>query len=124
MWWVHFEAPTHLHSLKKAFLWGYAHLFVLGSIAALGAGLAAGVGYDLHLSYAPGTTVAAFTTVPLAVFFVCVRYVQGCPGQSGPRRYLLPLGAAAVLAATFGPAPIRVTAGIAVVVVVLTRLVR
>lgn len=124
VWWIYFEAPSHLHSLKKAFLWGYAHLFILGSIAALGAGLAASVDYDLHLSHAPGMTVAAFTTVPLAVFFLCVWYVQDCPGQSGPRKYLLPLGSLAVLAATFGPAPIHVTAGIAVVVVVLTRMVR
>ena len=124
VWWIYFEAPTHLHNLRKAFLWGYAHLFILGSIAALGAGLAASVDYDLHLSHAPGTTVAAFTTVPLAVFFLFVWYVQDCPGQDGPRRYLLPLGAVAVLAATFGPAPIHVTAGIVLVLVVATRLVR
>ncbi|MGW4212649.1 low temperature requirement protein A [Lentzea sp. NPDC004789] len=124
VWWIYFEAPTHLHSMKKAFLWGYAHLFILGSIAALGAGLAASVDHDLHLSHAPGTAIAAFTTVPLAIFFLCVWYVQDCPGQAGPRKYLLPLGSVAVLAATFGPAPIHVTAAIAAVVVVLTRLVR
>jgi low temperature requirement protein LtrA len=124
VWWIYFEAPTHLHNMKKAFLWGYAHLLILGSIAALGAGLAASVDYDLHLSHAPGRTVAAFTTVPLAIFFVCVWYVQDCPGQAGLRKYLLPLGSVAVLAATFGPAPIHVTAGIAAVVVVATRLVQ
>ncbi|SDM56380.1 Low temperature requirement protein LtrA [Lentzea albidocapillata subsp. violacea] len=122
VWWIYFEAPAHLHNLKKAFLWGYAHLFVLGSIAALGAGLAASVDYDLHVSHAPGTTVAAFTTVPLAVFFLCVWYVQDCPGQAGVRKYLLPIGSVAVLAATFGPAPIHVTAGISLVLAVLTRL--
>ncbi|MDX8053454.1 low temperature requirement protein A [Lentzea sp. BCCO 10_0798] len=123
VWWIYFEAPSHLHNLKKAFLWGYAHLFILGSIAALGAGLAASVDYDLHLSHAPGTTVAAFTTVPLAVFFLCVWYVQDCPGQAGVRKYLLPIGSVAVLAATFGPAPIHVTAGIALVLAIATRLV-
>ncbi|MEV6716186.1 low temperature requirement protein A [Lentzea sp. NPDC051208] len=122
VWWIYFEAPLHLHNLKKAFLWGYAHLFILGAIAALGAGLAASVDYDLHLSHAPGTTVAAFTTVPLAVFFLCVWYVQDCPGQDGLRKYLLPIGAVAVLAATFGPAPIHVTAGIALVLAIATRL--
>ncbi|KOV84489.1 low temperature requirement protein A [Nocardia sp. NRRL S-836] len=121
VWWIYFESPTHLHNQRKAFLWGYAHLFVLGSIAALGAGLAASVDYDLHLSHAPGTTVAAFTTVPLAVFFLCVWYVQDCPGETGVRKYLLPLGSVAVLAATFGPAPIHVTAGIALLLVVATR---
>lgn len=124
VWWIYFEAPAHLHNLKKAFLWGYAHLFILGSIAALGAGLAASVDYDLHISHAPGTTVAAFTTVPLAVFLLCVWYVQDCPGQDGIRKYLLPAGAVVVLAATFGPAPIHVTAGIALVLCVATRLVR
>ncbi|MFJ8964695.1 low temperature requirement protein A [Lentzea sp. NPDC102401] len=124
VWWIYFEAPSHLHNLKKAFLWGYAHFFILGSIAALGAGLAASVDYDLHLSHAPGTTVAAFTTVPLAVFFLCVWYVQDCHDQTGIRKYLLPLGSLAVLAATFGPAPIHVTAGIALVLCVATRLVQ
>lgn len=123
VWWIYFEAPSHLDNLKKAFLWGYAHLFILGSIAALGAGLAASVDYDLHISHAPGTTVAAFTTVPLAVFFLCVWYVQDCPGQDGLRKYLLPIGSVAVLAATFGPAPIHVTAGISLLLVVATRLV-
>ncbi|MCX2952688.1 low temperature requirement protein A [Lentzea sp. NEAU-D7] len=122
VWWIYFEAPSHLHNLKKAFLWGYAHLLILGSIAALGAGLAASVDYDLHISHAPGTTVAAFTTVPLAVFFLCVWYVQDCPGQAGVRKFLLPIGSVAVLAATFGPAPIHVTAGIALVLAVATRL--
>ncbi|MET9629670.1 low temperature requirement protein A [Lentzea sp. NPDC006480] len=124
VWWIYFEAPTHLHNQKTAFLWGYAHLFILGSIAALGAGLASSVDYDLHLAHAPGIAIAPFTTVPLAIFFLCVWYVQDCPGQAGPRKYLLPLGSAAVLAATFGPAPIHVTAGITLVLVVLTRLVR
>ncbi|GHH62280.1 low temperature requirement protein A [Lentzea cavernae] len=124
VWWIYFEAPSHLHNLRKAFLWGYAHLFILGSIAALGAGLAASVDYDLHISHAPGTTVAAFTTVPLAVFFLFVWYVQDCPGQSGLRKYLLPIGSAAVLAATFAPAPIHVTAGIALLLCVATRLVQ
>ncbi|RDI25469.1 low temperature requirement protein A [Lentzea flaviverrucosa] len=123
VWWIYFEAPSHLLNLKKAFLWGYAHLFILGSIAALGAGLAASVDYDLHISHAPGTTVAAFTTVPLAVFFLCVWYVQDCPGQDGLRKYLLPIGSVAVLAATFGPAPIHVTAGISLLLAVATRLV-
>lgn len=122
VWWIYFEAPATLHNLRKAFLWGYAHLLILGSIAALGAGLAASVDYDLHISHAPGTTVAAFTTVPLAVFLLCAWYVQDCPGQDGLRKYLLPVGAVAVLAATFGPAPIHVTAGIALVLVVATRL--
>lgn len=124
VWWIYFEAPTRLLSMKTAFLWGYAHFFILGSIAALGAGLAASVDYDLHIAHAPGIAIAPFTTVPLAIFFLCVWYVQDCPGQAGPRKYLLPLGAVAVLAATFGPAPIHVTAGITLVLVILTRVVR
>ncbi len=123
VWWIYFEAPPRLDSLQRTFLWGYAHFFILGSIAALGAGLAASVDYDLHIAHAPGLTIASFTTVPLAIFFLCVWYVQDCPGQSGLRAWLLPIGAAAVLAATFGPAPIHVTAGISLVLVVATRLV-
>lgn len=124
VWWIYFEAPPRLGSLRRAFLWGYAHLFILGSIAALGAGLAASVDYDLHIAHAPGIVIAPFTTVPLAVFFLCVWYVQDCPGQTGLRKYLLPIGAVAVSAATFGPAPIHVAAGITLVLVIATRLVQ
>ncbi len=121
VWWIYFEAPPRLDSVRRAFLWGYAHLFILGSIAALGAGLAASVDHDLHLAHAPGTTIAAFTTVPLAVLLLCVWYVQDCPGQDGPRKYLLPLGSLAVLAATLGPAPIHVAAGVTLVLAVASR---
>lgn len=122
--WAERSGATTWHPHHIAERHGLFTLFVLGLIAALGAGLAASVDYDLHISHAPGTAVAAFTTVPLALFFLCVWYVQDCPGQDGLRKYLLPIGAVAVLPATFGPAPIHVTAGIALVLVVVTRLVQ
>ncbi|WP_285750630.1 low temperature requirement protein A [Lentzea sp. NBRC 105346] len=125
VWWLYFESPASIgDNLRRSFIWGYAHFFILGSIAAVGAGLSAAVDYDLHTSHASGVAVAAVTTVPLAIFLMCVWYVQDCPRESGLRAALLPIGAGVVLAATFAPAPIHVTAGILGLLVVLTRAVR
>ena len=44
LWWWYFEHPagqTLRQSANAAFLWGYAHYFVFGGVAALGAGLQA-----------------------------------------------------------------------------------
>ena len=45
MWWLYFDQPAHelLTSLRTAFIWGYGHLVVFTSAAAVGAGLAVAV---------------------------------------------------------------------------------
>src|SRR5262249_741147 len=55
MWWIYFDQPADrlLVSSRAAFLWGYGHLLIFASTAAVGAGL--GVSVDaitsgVHLS--------------------------------------------------------------------------
>jgi low temperature requirement protein LtrA len=50
MWWLYFDQPAHelLTSLRAAFVWGYGHLLVFASAAAVGAGLAVAVDSITH----------------------------------------------------------------------------
>jgi low temperature requirement protein LtrA len=126
MWWVYFDHPAQdlLGSLRASFTWGYGHFLVFASIAAVGAGLAVSVDYDLHVTHVAGTTAAATTTVPLAVYLLVVWFLQVCPQQRGPVIWAFPIVAVLVLLATFAPAPIHVVAVLMaalVAVMVLTR---
>ncbi|TWP51778.1 low temperature requirement protein A [Lentzea tibetensis] len=127
LWWIYFETPPRelaTENLGRAFVWGYGHYFILGSVAAVGAGLAASVDYDLHVSHAPGMVVASATTVPIAIYLLSVWFLQVCPRVRGLPVAVLPVGAVLVLGATFAPAPIHVAAGILVILAVAVRLVR
>src|SRR6185436_6150814 len=66
------EAATGLEQRRElSFLWGYGHLIVFASLAALGAGLEVAVeavsGHELHIGDA---AVVATVAVPVAVFLV------------------------------------------------------
>jgi len=74
LWWLYFlrEAATGLEQRRElSFLWGYGHLIVFASLAALGAGLEVAVaavsGHELHIGDA---AVVATVAVPVAVFLV------------------------------------------------------
>jgi low temperature requirement protein LtrA len=81
MWSIYFDQPAHrfLVSNKVAFRWGYGHLVVFASTAAVGAGL--GVAIDqltghVHL----GTwKVGASVFVPVALFVLSVWRLQVRP---------------------------------------------
>jgi low temperature requirement protein LtrA len=73
LWWAYFNVPWAdlLHaSPARSFGWGYGHLAVFGSLAAVGAGLhAAAYAIEHHTELDPTGTVLT-TAVPLLVFVV------------------------------------------------------
>lgn len=73
LWWVYFMVPSEpilAVNRTKAFVWGYTHVVVFASIAALGAGLhVIGYVYDEHYHVSVFTAVAS-TAVPVLVFMV------------------------------------------------------
>jgi low temperature requirement protein LtrA len=81
VWWWYFEHPSESGlrmSRNVAFLWGYGHYFVLGSIAALGAGLglaAASSHGSAGTSYA--TTAGLAIAVPVVVYLGVTGALQG-----------------------------------------------
>ncbi|MGH2764411.1 MAG: low temperature requirement protein A [Actinomycetota bacterium] len=112
MWWLYFAKPAErlLDSNRRAFRWGYGHLFVFASAAAVGSGLAVAVDRvtgHAHLSY---RAAAATFTVPVALYLLVVWVVHlGPHRERSIRRVLVPGAALSVLAATAAGYPVLVT---------------
>jgi low temperature requirement protein LtrA len=72
MWWLYFDQPEHIlfTSLRMSFVWGYGHLFIFSSAAAVGAGLAVTV--DQALDHAEIGPVAAgmAVSIPVAIYLI------------------------------------------------------
>lgn len=120
MWWIYFEQPAHerLTSLRASMRWGYGHYVVFASAAATGAGLAVAVDQDLHV--AQDDLVAALaTTVPVAVFVLVVWLLHLDHERIRRVSAAFPPAALLILATSFTPLPIHLTA---LVMVVLTGL--
>ncbi|MGH3716241.1 MAG: low temperature requirement protein A [Micromonosporaceae bacterium] len=70
LWWLYFDRPVHhlLRSLPTAIIWGYGHYAVFAAVAAVGAGVQAGVDYKTHHSQLGAVAVGYAIAVPVAVF--------------------------------------------------------
>lgn len=74
MWWIYFDAPAHhlLTHRRVAFIWGYGHLIVFASAAAVGAALGAAADWAIGRSkLSAGSTLAA-VAVPLGLYLASV----------------------------------------------------
>ena len=74
MWWIYFDQPAHhvLVSSRAAFVWGYGHLVVFASTAAVGAGLAVAADYATGRAYLSGPAALAAVAAPLALYAASV----------------------------------------------------
>jgi low temperature requirement protein LtrA len=113
MWWLYFAKPAHrlLVSNRVAFVWGYGHLLIWASAAAVGAGLAVAVDHATGHAPLPAQGAGAAVTVPVAVYVLTLWALHLGPRHAGPARLrALPLAAAAlVLAATATGQPVLIT---------------
>ncbi|MEV4613940.1 low temperature requirement protein A [Kitasatospora sp. NPDC049258] len=102
-WWIYFARPIHEHlrSNRQAFLWGYGHYLVLGSAAAIGAGLEVAVEYAVGQAHISAEAATAAVTVPAAVYLLTVWLLHSRHTKQGVGQAVLPLAAAAVLGCTF-----------------------
>lgn len=75
LWWTYFlmpSAPVLAVRRSKALVWGYGHILVFGSIAAIGAGLhVIGYVYDEHYRVTTLTAIAS-VAVPVMTFMVAL----------------------------------------------------
>jgi low temperature requirement protein LtrA len=128
MWWLYNARLTHrlLHGNRQAFIWSYGHYFVLSSIAAFGAGLAAIVDLKVGpLSAFPVVTVRGAVAIPVALFLLSVWFVHIRPHHPQPAcsaSYLV--AALLVLLVVFTPIPLELTALIMIGAVFATELTR
>ena len=113
MWWLYFAKPAErlLVSNRVGFVWGYGHLLIFASAAAVGAGLAVAVDHATGHAALGATGAGAAVTLPVAVYVLTVWALHLGPHHTGPARVrALPLLAAAlILAATATGQPVLVT---------------
>jgi low temperature requirement protein LtrA len=66
-WWIYFDHPGHLApTAKNAFRWGYGHVVVFASLAALGAGIE--VAIDAVTGHASERIAALSVAIPMACY--------------------------------------------------------
>ncbi|MEW2167925.1 low temperature requirement protein A [Streptomyces sp. NPDC007084] len=102
--WIYFAVPIHqyLTSNRQAFLWGYGHYFILGSAAAIGAGIEVAVEQATHHAHISTLAASLAVTIPAALFMLTVWLVHSRHFKQGTAEQLiLPAGALLVLAASF-----------------------
>lgn len=120
LWWIYFDHETLpvMNAARAAFLWGYGHYFLFAAAAAVGAGLVVAVAYEQHQTHGISYPLsAALTTVPVAIFLVVVTILRAHPGRPRMIPWATSIAAVLVLADTFIPAPLYVTAAVLVVLV-------
>ncbi|MEC3979433.1 low temperature requirement protein A [Amycolatopsis sp. H20-H5] len=127
LWWLYFDQPGHARitrgrtSLLTLSSWGYGHFLIFGSAAAIGAGLELSVDYDTHTAHIAGLPAGMATTIPVAIYLLSVWLLHiGPTNECRPIAIGFPVTAVLVLAASFGPAPIHVTAVLVAALVTLT----
>jgi low temperature requirement protein LtrA len=83
MWWIYFaDSARHLlTSVRVAFQWGYGHLFVFASAAAVGSGFAVYTDFVTHHAHISGPAAAATIAIPVSVFLVTVWLLHVRPGE-------------------------------------------
>ncbi|MFG2429093.1 low temperature requirement protein A [Streptomyces sp. NPDC048590] len=102
--WIYFAVPIHqyLTSNRQAFVWGYGHYLILGSAAAIGAGLEVAVEQATHHAHISTLAASLAVTVPTALFMITVWLLHARHFKQGRAQQLvLPIGALLVLAAGF-----------------------
>ncbi|GGP36931.1 low temperature requirement protein A [Streptomyces melanogenes] len=103
-WWIYFAVPIagHLTSNSQAFAWGYGHFVILGSAAAIGAGMEVAVEQAVGKAHISTAAAAAAVTVPAALFMLTVWALHSRHFKRTLAQQLtLPVSAVAILGCTF-----------------------
>src|ERR1700728_3611610 len=120
IWWWYFENPAEEGlrlSRQLAFIWGYGHYVVLGSLGALGAGLqlAAASSHGTPSSTV-ATTAGLAVAVPVAAYLAVTGVLQGRLGPHWTGR--LPMvGGACVLVLVIGGVATELGVGVATLLI-------
>ncbi|MGW6901471.1 low temperature requirement protein A [Streptomyces sp. NPDC054919] len=102
-YWIYFAVPIHqyLASHRQAFLWRYGHYFILGSAAAIGAGVEIAVEEAVHEAHLSELAASFAVSLPTALFMVMVWLLHARHfTQDTAQQLVLLAGAILVLAAS------------------------
>ncbi|MFI5867843.1 low temperature requirement protein A [Streptomyces sp. NPDC051546] len=103
-WWIYFAVPMHEHltSNREAIPWGYGHLLIFASGAAIGAGIEVAVEHAVGKAHVSQLAANAAVTVPSALFLLMVWLLHSRHFKRGLAQQLtLPVSALVVLACSW-----------------------
>ncbi|WP_030786350.1 low temperature requirement protein A [Streptomyces sp. NRRL S-920] len=103
-WWIYFVVPFHgrLRGNRQAFLWGYGQYVVLGSAAAIGAGIEVAVEQAVGEAHISTLAASAAVTIPTTLYLITVWALHSRYFKVGlAQQLVLPVSALATLASTF-----------------------
>ncbi|MFF1408183.1 low temperature requirement protein A [Streptomyces sp. NPDC058289] len=103
-WWIYFAVPMHEHltSNREAIPWGYGHLLIFASGAAIGAGIEVAVEHAVGKAHVSQLAANAAVTVPTALFLLMVWLLHSRHFKRGLAQQLtLPVSALVVLACSW-----------------------
>jgi low temperature requirement protein LtrA len=120
-WWTYFVIPwafvLRLHR-ERSFLWGYGHIVIFASLAAIGAGLHVAAYYSEHETTLGVTGTLLATAIPFAIYILTLYGIYASfTRHRDPFHLALLTGTAAVLVLSVALAALGV--GLAVCLIVL-----
>jgi low temperature requirement protein LtrA len=107
IWWLYFDRPAEhlLTTTRAAFVWGYGHLLVFASVAAVGAGLSLAIERASHPIALSSAETGAAVAIPVAVFLLSLWALHVREMDPPIRKFGAPVTAVLVVAASFTVAP-------------------
>jgi low temperature requirement protein LtrA len=92
MWWLYFDQPAHdlLTSTRTAFVWGYGHLLIFASAAAVGAGLAVSIDRATHHAEIGALGAGAAVAVPVAIYLASLWALHQRPRAASLAQAIFP----------------------------------
>jgi low temperature requirement protein LtrA len=92
MWWLYFSREEHLErtDFSRALVWGYGHVLIYASGAAVGAGIAVAVDIATHRAHVAGIVGNYAIAVPVALYAGGLWLVRDRYALNRSGRFVLP----------------------------------
>ena len=130
MWWMYFARPAGdtLNSARRVFEWGYGHLLIFASLAAVGAGIALAIEHlsmtagsvELEAAHVSDVLVGAAVTIPVSLFLLTTWWLHLRPHDTSAKHGIVNLaGVILLLAATFSSQPVLIAGALFVAILVV-----
>jgi low temperature requirement protein LtrA len=121
LWWIYFALPQHglLVSMGSAMGWGYGHIAIFASAAAVSAGIALAIDSNEGESHLSAVASAAALAIPCAVFVLFVWFLVLRRLSSRRVNTAVPLLAVAIAMSSLFPFSIEIVGALLIVTVIV-----
>lgn len=127
LWWVYFMTPSGevlARHRDRAFVWGYGHLLIFGSLAATGAGLHVAATVIEHVAHISATAAILTLVIPVAIFTLALFAIYSYLLRAfDPFHILLFVGAILALAASAVAVAAGASVGVGIVIAACSPLI-